>query len=169
MANTTGSDLPAPDQGWEPGARNELERELTQLRDQRAKLAPAPEDDTVGDYGDQAEMLERDSDLGYLDSRITEIRELLARGPRAAESAADQRSELPDGTEVTVRFADDTVDTLRVVVSVEEVPDDDRAGVLTSDSPLGRALAGHSVGDTITYRTPEGGDTRVHLLGLEPP
>lgn len=164
MASTTGSD--APGAGWEPAARAQLERELARLRDQRAELAPAPDDDRAGDNADQAVALERDDDLSFLDSRITEIGELLARGPQAA-GTSDEPGGLPDGTEVTVRYADDTVDTLRVVASVQEIRDDDAIGVLTSDSPLGRALVGCRVGGVVTYDTPDGG-TRVRLLDLVP-
>lgn len=153
---------------WSPAARKQLELEFARLREQRAGLAPTGDEDTVGDYADRAQALERDDDASLLDRRIDEIRELLARGPRAAGPEVVGADTLPDGTEVTVRFADRTVQTLRVVLSVEEVSDRDRETIVTPDSPLGRALCAHRVGDVVTYRTPDGMD-RAELLGLRLP
>ena len=155
--------------GWTPAARDQLERELTQLRDQRTDLAPAAVDDPgAGDLADRAEVLQRDDELSLLDRRIDEIRALLERGPQVAEPGGEQPEGMPDGTRVTVRHADDTVENLLVVAAVEEVPERDRPGTVTVASPLGQALAGHATGDTVSYDTPDG-VTRVHLLGVQPP
>ncbi|MBC3191912.1 GreA/GreB family elongation factor [Pseudonocardia sp. C8] len=157
---------------WAPDARIELERTLARLREQRAQLAPAGPEDTAGDYGDHAQALELDDDLSMLDRRIHEIEELLARGPQAAGSGRGDTvpdgDALPDGTEVTLRFADGGTETVRVVTAVEAVSDDDRARVVTPDSPLGRALRTGRVGDVVTYPTPEG-TGRAELLRVRLP
>ncbi|MGH3972199.1 MAG: GreA/GreB family elongation factor, partial [Pseudonocardiaceae bacterium] len=71
-------------------------------------------------------------------------------------------------TEVTLRFDDGEVLTLRVVAIPEEIGEDDDAGAVTLDSPLGRALVGGEVGDIIQYATPSG-TALVEVLALQMP
>jgi transcription elongation factor GreA len=145
--------------------RKRLERELALLREQRRELAAdLSDDDSVGDRADQAVALEQADDLAQMDGRIKEIVELLARG-----GGADERpGGLVDGTVVTLRFADGTIETLRAVLVADEVPEDEGAQVLTVDSPLGLALAGCHAGDTVTYCTPDG-QASVDVLAIVPP
>lgn len=143
------------------GARTRLEQELEQLREQRAALAPRLSEESLGDSADQADMLERAETAAWLDRRMHEIQELLRGGfPGADESG------LPAGTKVKLRFADGTVDTLRVVTIAEEAGEEEAA--LTADSPLGQAITGHRTGDTISYRTP-GGETTAKIEKLTIP
>jgi len=145
-----------------------LEQELARVSDERHDLAAAlggedPEDPTGGDSGDQADLLERSDDLARLDRRITEIRYLLAD----LDTAQDPQ-DLPHGTVVTLRFADGTVATLRVVAITEEAPADRQDEILTADSPLARALVGRRAGDTITYRVPDG-EAQVQVIAVRAP
>jgi transcription elongation GreA/GreB family factor len=89
---------------------------------------------------------------------------LIARG--GVPEPADGR--LPHGAQVTLRFDDGEVSTLRVVAIVEEVAEGDDAGVVTLDSPLGRVLAGSKVGDVVEYTTPSG-PALVEVLALHMP
>ena len=147
-----------------PEARQRLEEELARLRQRRRERAAALEGGTrVGDGADAAEELELREELIWVDEQIAEIVARLTSS-EPLYGAAD----LPDGTEVTLRLEDGTVVTLRVVAFPDEAPEGAEDTVLTVHSPLGRALAGHRPGDTITYATPDG---RVHvtLLDLRPP
>lgn len=132
-------------------ARTRLERELEQLREQRSALAPRVSEESLGDSADQAEMLGRAENAAWLDRRIHDILELLRGGVSGEEGG------LPAGTKVKLRFADDTVETLRVVPIAEEAGDEETT--VTADSPLGQAITGHRTGDTISYRTPAGETT----------
>jgi transcription elongation GreA/GreB family factor len=145
--------------GLSPEARQQLERELAELRAQRAAMAPRlGEQERTGDAADQAGQLEHAEVAAWLDRRIAEIELLLEHGGQAS-------SLLPDGTIVKLRFADGDEETLRVVT----VPGEDADGsALTSDSPLGRALVGHKEGDEITYRTPAG-QMKATVLSIELP
>lgn len=145
-------------------ARARLEQELTRLRTERRTLAADlagedPVDPDVGDGGDQAQALEGDDDLARMDRRIDELEHLIVT-PDTADPAG-----LPDGTVVTLRFPGGDVATFRVVAIVEEAGTDE---VLTTDSPLGRALAGHRPGDTLVYPGPEG-DLEAEVVDLRPP
>jgi transcription elongation factor GreA len=144
--------------------RQRLEEELAQLRARRHTLAAElDERDSVGDRADHADLLEQADDVAWLDERIAEISGLLARGgvPEPVDG------QLPHGAEVTLRFDDGEVSTLRVVAISEETEDDD-VGVVTVDSPLGRALAGSTVGEVVQYETPTG-PALVEVLELRMP
>jgi transcription elongation factor GreA len=148
--------------------RLRLEQELARVHDERQNLAAAiggedPDDPTGGDSGDQADLLERSDDLAKMDRRITEIRHLLAD----LDAPQDPQDPL-HGTLVTLRFADGTVATLRVVAITEEAPADRQDEILTADSPLGRALAGRRAGDTITYSVPDG-EAQAQVIAVQAP
>ncbi|MGH3822922.1 MAG: GreA/GreB family elongation factor [Pseudonocardiaceae bacterium] len=145
--------------------RQRLEEELAQLRARRRALAPELDGrDSVGDRADHADILEQADDIAWLDDRIAEVSGLMARGglPEAADG------QLLHGAEVTLRFDDGEVSTLRMVAISEEVAEDDGAGAVTFDSPLGRALAGSKVGDVVEYATPSG-PALVEVLALRMP
>ncbi|MDQ4011564.1 MAG: GreA/GreB family elongation factor [Actinomycetota bacterium] len=145
--------------------RQRLEEELAQLRARRDALgAELGERDTVGDRADHADLLEQADDVAWLDDRIAEITGLLARGG-VPEPAAGR---MLHGAEVTLRFDDGEVSTLRVVAIPEEAAEDGDAGAVTLDSPLGRALAGSKVGDIVQYGTPSG-QALVEVLDLRMP
>jgi transcription elongation factor GreA len=144
--------------------RQRLEEELTQLQARRKALADELGGrDTVGDRADHADLLEQADDVAWLDDRIAEITGLLVRGG-VPEPAAGR---LPHGAEVTLRFDDGEVSTLRVVAIPEEATEDD-AGAVTLDSPLGRALVGSKVGDIVQYGTPSG-PALVEVLAFRMP
>ncbi|MFG2500842.1 GreA/GreB family elongation factor [Streptomyces sp. NPDC048441] len=131
-------------------ARRALEEELNGLREERAKVASTLRDvDYQGDRGDQADELERSNDLGHLDARISEITLRLRQADGAGPPASDV---VGVGSTVTVRFSDGTTQTIQIGEVAEYL---DRAEV-TEDSPLGRALLGRGVGDSVTYETPDG-------------
>jgi hypothetical protein len=107
------------------------------VRDERRNLTAAlggedPEDPPGGDSGDQADLLENADDLARMDRRITEIRHLIADLDTAHDAPG-----LQHGTLVTLRFADGTLATLRVVAITEEAPADRQDEIVTTDSPLG--------------------------------
>ena len=146
-------------------ARNRIAAELAELRQRRERLLAGLESDqdNVGDRGDSADELQLADQIAALDDRITELDGLLL-----GATPDTDLGRLPDGTEVTLKFADNHVETMRVVSVVEEISADQAGDTLTADSPLGRALAGHKTGDTITYATPQG-QQEVELIAVNFP
>ncbi|BCJ34402.1 transcription elongation factor GreA [Actinocatenispora thailandica] len=142
----------------EPDPVQRLRDELESVGEQRRRLAETLADDRQpGDTADQAEGIERANELRRLDARIEQLQGLLAGG--------DTGTGLPFGTRAVLRFADG--DTERIEIA--PVPASGTTGAaITRDSPLARALTGHAVGDTITWRTP-GGDASAELVELRPP
>jgi transcription elongation GreA/GreB family factor len=148
--------------------RDRLSQELTQVREQRQRLAAElggedPADRDLGDRGDEAVQLQGLDDLARLDRRVTEIERLLAQ-----PDAPNTEPSLPDGTRVTLRFPDGDVATIRIVTIPEQAPADEQHDVVTTASPLGQALVGRTAGDSITYGGPDG-DLQAEVIELRVP
>lgn len=150
--------------GLSPAARKQLEEELAHLRHQRESAVAPTGEQAAGDSADRADLLQRAEVAAWLDRRIAEVTDLLAGRAHHESSRAD--GTLPGGTTVSLRFADGSEETFRVVSLAAEAEDDPDA--VTADSPLGRALVGRAVGDTVSYRTP-GGRVDASVLAIEPP
>lgn len=144
--------------------RARLESELADLKRRRDQLRADLQGDaeTVGDRGDAAEALQRAEDLAVVEEQISRLTWRLAGGNLTVEG------QLPNGTEVKLRWPDGEEVKMRVVNFVEETPAGAEDTTLTADSPLGLALFGHKAGDTITYRTPRG-EQQVTLLAIKQP
>jgi transcription elongation factor GreA len=152
-----------------PGtARRRLEAELARLRERRRELAEAASQPDVGDRADEAAALERRDELAAIDDRIDEVSALLAGRPAGQAGGAGGHAGIPSGTTATLRFDDGTVQTVRAVAIPEEIPPGQEDTTMTTDSPLGLALAGHRTGDTISYQAP-GGEVRARILSLDFP
>ncbi|AKJ08778.1 nucleoside diphosphate kinase regulator [Streptomyces incarnatus] len=131
-------------------ARHALEQELADLRDERRLVAGTLRDTTeVGDQADQADQLQRADQLDRLDRRIGTITERLRQADVAGPAPTDV---VGVGSTVTVRFPDGSVETLRIGELAEALDQN----LVTSDSPLGRALLGHRPGDSVHFDTPDG-------------
>lgn len=141
-----------------------LESELADLRRRREQLHAEIQADaeSVGDRGDAAEALQRAEDLGGLDEQIARLTWLLAGGNTTVEG------QLPNGTQVKLRWPDGEETRMRVVNFIEETPAGEEDTTLTADSPLGLALFGHKAGANITYLTPRG-EQQVTLLSIKLP
>jgi len=164
MAEPTGPSETEPS----AAARERLEGELAQVREQRRRLSGElggedPADVDRGDTGDEAVQLEGLDDLARTDQRIDEIQRLLA-----GSGVPDAQPGLADGTVVTLRFPDGDVTTSRIVAILEEAPADGGEDVVTVDSPLGRALVGRHAGDSITYAGPDG-DLQAEVVAVDAP
>ena len=141
MAETTSSDH----------ARRALTEELEVLRSRRREFADGLDsDDFPGDRADQADAIERLSELQSIERRIDEVTRLLANG--VDSDTPSPSGEVSVGSVVTLRYPDGTTDVLRVGTVVEA----DDATVVTADSPLGVALLGRSAGQDIDWSTPTG-------------
>lgn len=66
---------------------------------------------------------------------------------------------------VTVEFVDDgTVETYKIVTTVRA---NSLGGLITNESPLGKALLGHKVGDVVTVNVNQTVSYDVKITGLE--
>ncbi|MGW2684830.1 GreA/GreB family elongation factor [Streptomyces sp. NPDC001414] len=140
--------------------RRALEQQLSDLHAERRDVAATlVGDDAPGDHADQADELQRADDLRRLDARIEDI---TLRLHQAAVTRPAPAGVVGVGSTVTVRFADGAVQS----VAIGEIASADDENLVTEDSPLGRALLGHRVGDTVSFETPQGG-TDATVVSLE--
>ncbi|MEU3277928.1 GreA/GreB family elongation factor [Streptomyces antibioticus] len=144
-------------------ARDALERELADLHRERGAVAATLKDSDmqVGDEADAADELQRADDLTRLDDRISEITTRLEQADVAGPPPTDV---VGVGSTVTVRFADGRVETFQI----GETATDADPTLVTADSPLGRALLGHRVGETVSYDAPDGPASAVVVSLGEP-
>lgn len=139
------------------GALRALVRDLAELRAEREKVAATLGDaDEAGDSADQADELQRADDLTRLDDRIAAIETRLRQSAPAGPAGTDA---VGVGSTATVRFGDGSTQAIQIGEVAEELDE----ALVTADSPLGRALLGHRVGETVAYDTPEGQDTATVL------
>ncbi|WP_411108666.1 GreA/GreB family elongation factor [Streptomyces sp. c-19] len=142
-------------------ARAAIEQELSDLRTEREAVGATLQGgggDQTGDRADQADELERGTDLARLDRRIADLEGRLREGAVAGPARTDA---VGVGSSVTVRFSDGTETTFQI----GEVAEAHDPTLVTADSPLGRALLGRRAGDTVEYVTP-GGRTTATVVSL---
>lgn len=133
----------------ESGQR-ELERELEELKSRRGEIADKIA--AARDFGDLSENAEYDAAReaqGLLETRITEIETILQN---ASIIQAGSSSTVVLGSTVELEANGKTV----VYTVVGPVEADPLEGKVSNESPIGRALMGKAVGDTVTISTPKG-------------
>jgi len=133
----------------ESGQR-ELERELEELKSQRGEIADKIA--AARDFGDLSENAEYDAAReaqGLLETRITEIETILQN---ASIIQAGSSSTVVLGSTVELEANGKAV----VYTVVGPVEADPLEGKVSNESPIGQALMGRAVGDTVTISTPKG-------------
>ena len=133
----------------ESGQR-ELERELEELKSQRGEIADKIA--AARDFGDLSENAEYDAAReaqGLLETRITEIETILQN---ASIIQAGSSSTVTLGSTVELEANGKAV----VYTVVGPVEADPLEGKVSYESPIGQALMGKTVGDTVTISTPKG-------------
>ena len=130
-----------------PAQRAALEAELTELEGPRREAAVAAIK-TAREFGDLSENFEyhaAKNEQGLLERRITLLRARL-------DSAVTVDAPVEDGGVIevgsVVEIEDESGDVLEVEIS--------SVGGVSPDSPLGSALLGARVGETVDVRAPKG-------------
>lgn len=133
----------------ESGQR-ELEQELEELKSRRGEIADKIA--AARDFGDLSENAEYDAAReaqGLLETRITEIETILQNASIIQVGAS---STVVLGSTVELEANGKTV----VYTVVGPVEADPLEGKVSNESPIGQALMGKAVGDTVTINTPKG-------------
>ncbi len=137
--------------------KQELENELVQLKDQRAPAAERLK--TARGFGDLAENAEYDAarrDLERIESRISEIEHIvqnseIIKGSKANSVRLGAAVSLKSDSGKTLQFS--------IVGTVEADP---LEGKISDESPIGKALMGKTVGDSVEIVTPS--ETAVYKV-----
>ncbi|HSS61539.1 MAG TPA: transcription elongation factor GreA [Candidatus Limnocylindrales bacterium] len=123
-----------------------------------AKIKAARE---LGDLSENFEYHAAKNEQGMMEARITELEGILKN--HVLIEARTERGIVGMGN--TVRFAEDGADeeAYRIVGPAEADP---KAGRVSYESALGKALIGHRVGDDVEIKTP-GGTYSVRITAIE--
>jgi transcription elongation factor GreA len=130
-----------------------LSRELKLLEEmQSGEIAEVAEafDDT--DFGENAAFYDAVFDKDRLLDRIRNLRHVLARAEVIEEDPDPNR--VSPGNHVTVWDLEENEELTFTLVSAEEVTHGVRG--VSIESPVGKALLGHRVGDVVEVKVPDG-------------
>ena len=139
--------------------RQELERELEELKGRRGEIADKIA--TARGFGDLSENAEYDTareEQGLLETRIAEIEDILQN---ASIIQSTGTSEIGLGSTVELKSDTKTV-TYTVVGPVEANP---LEGKISNESPIGQALMGKKIGESVVIMTPKG-ETAYQVVAM---
>src|ERR671924_1267266 len=114
----------------------------------------------MGDLSENADYHKAKEDQAFLEGRIQEIEAVLRTAVIVEKTHSDV---VTVGSTVTVQEEDFDPETYYVVGAKEADP---RKGKISNESPIGRALMDHKVGDVVEAETP-GGKVKFKILKLE--
>ena len=131
-----------------------LEEELNYLRTTREKEVAEmiKEARSFGDLSENSEYDEAKNEQGKLYARIAEIENILAHAIVIEEH--EDEGTIGMGTRLTVKDTETGDEDSYEIVGGQEA--DPLSGRVSDDSPFGRAVIGHRVGDVVTVEAPAG-------------
>jgi transcription elongation factor GreA len=115
----------------------------------------------MGDLSENADYHKAKEDQGFLEGRIQEIEYILRNAVIIEENIG--KDVVNVGNHVTIQEAESPPETYHVVGAKEADP---RNGRISNESPIGRALMNHKVGDVVEAETP-GGRIKVKIVKIE--
>jgi transcription elongation factor GreA len=141
-----------------------LKKELAELKGpQREDLARRLRDAIqMGDLSENADYHKAKEDQAFLEGRIQELDYILGNAI-VVEAGSASRDSVTVGVSVTVQEEGFDPEVYYIVGAKEADP---RAGKISNESPFGRALMEHRVGDVVTAETP-GGSIKLKILKIE--
>jgi transcription elongation factor GreA len=144
---------------------DKLQEELDYLRTVRRqevanRLREALEDGDAGIDAD-AECDAARNEQAFVEGRIREIESILSNAKMIRDSG--KKDVVDVGAKVTIQEADVDPEVYTIVGVVEANPHNGR---ISNESPLGKALMGHTVGDRVTVKAPNG-EFVVTILKVE--
>ena len=145
-----------------PEGETKLKRELAELKGPRReelaqRLRSAIQ---MGDLSENADYHKAKEDQGFLEGRIQEIEAVLRNAVIIEKSQGDV---VAIGSHVTIQEESFDPEIYHVVGAKEADP---RNGKISNESPIGRALMDHRVGDIVEADTP-GGKLKFKILKIE--
>ena len=105
----------------------------------------------MGDLSENADYIKAKEDQGFLEGRIQELEYLL--GNAVIIENGGNKGVVSVGSHVTIQEEDFPEETYHLVGPTEADPS---KGMISHESPIGKALIDHKVGDTVDAETPGG-------------
>ncbi|MBN1536072.1 MAG: transcription elongation factor GreA [Anaerolineales bacterium] len=115
-----------------------------------------------GDLSENADYTKAKEDQGFLEGRIQDLERLL-HDAVIIEEINGNTDEVCVGAHVTIQEEDYPSEVYHVVGAQEAAP---RNGRISNESPIGKALMGHKVGDVVEAQTP-GGKIVLKIIKIE--
>jgi transcription elongation factor GreA len=151
-------------------AFDRLTAELANLKSEgrttvTAKIAQAREEGDLSENGGYHAARE---EQGHQEARIRQLTAMLEYAQVGDTPVGAE--EVTPGAEVTVFYDDDTEDADTFLLGSRELLNLDDAvelEVFSPQSPLGAAILGHKVGETVGYRAPNGRTIQVTIAKVE--
>ena len=133
--------------------KKELEAELEYLQTVREKEVSEQikEARSFGDLSENSEYDEAKNEQGKLYSKIAEIKDLIEN---AGITEYGTGNSVGMGSRIIVREVGEEADESYQIVGSQEA--DPMQGRISDESPMGRALMGHQVGDKVSLEAPVG-------------
>lgn len=146
-----------------PEGAKKLKEELTDLKGpQRKALAKRLRDAIqMGDLSENADYHKAKEDQAFLEGRIQELEYVLSNAEVVDNKG--KRDEVRVGLKVTVQEEGFDSEVYYMVGAKEA---DSRNNKISNESPIGKALMGHKVGETVVAETP-GGTLKFKILKIE--
>jgi transcription elongation factor GreA len=116
----------------------------------------------MGDLSENADYHKAKEDQGFMEGRIQEL-EYLLKNATIIEKNTEKLGFVDIGSHVTIQEEDSEPETYHLVGAKEADP---RNGRISNESPIGRALLGHKVGEVVTVDTP-GGQIHLKIIKVE--
>ncbi len=115
-----------------------------------------------GDLSENADYISAKEEQGFLEGRIQELTQILSN-VQIIEEKKTNRNIVDIGSHVTIQEDDFDPEKYYIVGPKEADP---RNARISHESPIGRALIGHRVGETVAAETPNG-TIRFKIIKIE--
>ena len=138
-----------------PEGLKRLQDELGNLKNVRRKevaerIHGASE---TGGTVDNAEYDEAKNEQAFIEGRVRELESLLSNAVAAKSGKKKAKTSVEFGSSISVKTVSGDKKVYKLVGSAEAAP---LQGKISNESPVGSALIGHKVGDTVEVETPAG-------------
>ncbi len=147
-----------------PEGKQKLDQELEQLKTEgRKNIAERLKQAiSMGDLSENADYHKAKEDQGFLEGRIQEIENILYN--MEVIESQEEYDQVRVGARVTIKEGDYEPETYHLVGTKEADPGNGR---ISYESPIGKALIGHKVGDTVTATLPNGNTINFEIQAIE--
>jgi len=142
---------------------DKLQEELDHLRTVKRQEVAARLHEAMegGELIENAEYEAAKNEQAFVEGRIQELDHLLATAQIIEENGKSKKGDaIQVGSKVTIKEGNYEAETFTIVGAAEANP---REGKISNESPIGKAIIGHKLGDTVKVETP-GGTYNVKIL-----
>jgi len=116
----------------------------------------------MGDLSENADYISAKEEQGFLEGRILELKYIISHATIINENGHNSEN-VEVGTTVTIQEENFPPEIYFLVGSKEADPDNGR---ISNASPIGRAIMGKKIGDTVDVETP-GGIIQFKIIKIE--